>query len=297
MSVRKYLPSAQFATIVGALAISGGLVIAAQYVTNRPTGPTSLTTASDAPQQQDWQKTLDEIQASSGVTLPNAPDQATVDKLVAGVQSSNLTNSVARSLLIKLTDAKAQGLGDDIPTQNQLIADATASLQQQQQASTTVYNQSDLATVAQTKDSLRNYGNEVMRVFAAHDQAKTQPVLLAAGQAVDYNDNKYLSTLPAIQADYLALARDLAATPVPSTLVPLHLEVVNDLAAMGSAVGDMRSLVSDPLRGLMGLQSFESAGNEATRVLTTIADTFSKSGILFNKDEPGASWSAFVSGS
>jgi len=293
MSVRKYLPSAQFATMVGALALSAGLVFAAEQITSH-VPPPQLATVGGVPSQADWQQTLEQIQAESGVSLPQAPDQATVDSLVAGVQSNNLTDSVARSLLIKLTDAKAQGLGDDIPTQDQLIAEATAAIEQQ--ATSSVYAQADLISVAQTNDSLRIYGNRVMTVFALHTKANAQAVLLAAGQAVDYHDAKYLASLPIAEADYLALAQDLAAVPVPSTLAPLHLQLINNLAAMGNAAGDMRDLVTDPLRGLTGLQSFEAAGDEATNVLTAIAASFTKGGILFSKDEPGASWSAFVSG-
>jgi hypothetical protein len=294
MSVRQYLPSAQFATLVGALALSAGLVYAAQYVTGRPQGAQlTAATTNKVPSQADWQQTLDEIQLNSGISLPDTPDQSVIDDLVAGVQSSNVTDSVARSLVIKLTNAKAQGLGNDIPTQEQLIAEATAALDTDQAP---VYTKADLTSVAQTNDSLRLYGNKTMSTFARHTNAKASTVLLAVGQAVDYSDSKYLTGLSVVQADYVALAADLAVVPVPSTLVPLHLQLVNDIARMASAVGNLRFIVSDPLRGLTGLGNFEGVGDEATRVLTTIAGTLRKGGILFSKDEPGASWSAFVSG-
>lgn len=293
MSIRQYFPSMQFVTLVGALAISGGIVYAAQYITGRPQGAQLAATTSSVPSDADWQKTLEEIQLNSGVSLPEAPDRAVVDNLVAGVQSNNLTDSIARSLFIKLTDAKAQGLGNDIPTQEQLVAEATAALETEP---STIYTKADLTSVAQNNDSLRTYGNKVMATFTLYPKANAQAVLLAVGQAVDYNDAKYLSNLPAIEASYAALAADLADAPVPATLVPLHLQLVNDLAKMGGAVGNLRYMVSDPLRGIAGLSTFEGTGDEAVRVLTTIASTLRKGGILFSKDEPGASWSAFVSG-
>lgn len=294
MSVRQYLPSAQFATLVGALVLSAGLVYAAQYVTGRPQGA-QLTTATNnkVPSQADWQETLEQIQLNSGISLPEAPDQTVVDNLIAGVQSDNVTDSVARSLFIKLTDAKAQGLGNDIPTQEQLVAEAAAALKEKP---ATIYTRADLTSVAQNNDSLRTYGNKVMSTFALHTKANARTVLLAVGQAVDYHDSKYLDGLSAAQADYTALAAGLATVPVPSTLVPFHLQLVNDMAQMGSAAGNLRFIISDPLRGLTGLGNFEGAGDEAARVLTTIAGALRKGGILFSKDEPGASWSAFVSG-
>jgi hypothetical protein len=34
--------------------------------------------------------------------------------------------------------------------------------------------------------------------------------------------------------------------------------------------------------------------DEATRVLTNIASTLNKDGVLFTEDEPGSAWSAFL---
>lgn len=290
MSVQKYLPSAQFAVIVGALVVSGGLVFGAQYITKRPEG-TSLSPGGQVI-TDNWQQTLDQIQANSGVSLPQTPSDQSVADLVAGAKSSNLTDSVAHTLLIKLADAKAQGLGNDMPTQDVLVAQALA---QAGQASSTVYTAADVTTVAQTKDSLHTYGNAFMTINAAHQDANASVVLASVGYGLDYNDPKQLTKLPAAAADYQSLARALARLPVPKTLSPLHLQVVNDLSAMSSAVLDMDAVLTDPLRGLRGLQEFNSLADEANRVLTTLAGEFNKNGILFTKDEPGASWSAFLS--
>jgi hypothetical protein len=56
----------------------------------------------------------------------------------------------------------------------------------------------------------------------------------------------------------------------------------------------MGALISDPLRGVAAIQRYTSAMNEAGRVLTSIAQTLNKDGILFTKDEPGSTWNAFL---
>ncbi len=292
MRARQYLPSAQFALVVASIALAGGLIAGAQYVTRRPAAPTLAATQTSAA-AQDWRATLEEIQANSGVSLPQTPSPGSVAQLIAGAQSGNLTDSVGKTLLVKLTNAKAQGLGDDIPTQDQLVSQALAEINS---ATSTVYTKADLTVVPQTKDSLHTYGNRVMAIFAPHPRAQAGAVLMALGYAVDYRDASKLQPLADAQTDYAALADDLASLPVPETLEPLHLQAVNDLADMAAAIRDMRTVLSDPLRGLSGLQRFNALADEATRVLTTIAGAFGKNGILFTKDEPGASWSAFVSG-
>ncbi len=291
MQLSRYLPSAQFALIVVSLAVAGGLIEAARYVTKPQTSPT-LATAQTSAGAQDWRATLLEIQANSGITLPQAPSGDSVAQLVAAAQSSNLTDSVGRTLLAKLTSAKAQGLGDDIPTQDQLVSQAMA---QAGSVASTIYTVANLTTVPTTKDSLHAYGNAFMAASSAHPKAKAMAVMSAFGYALDYHDPTQLALLPMIQADYAALTKNFAALPVPDTLAPLHLQVVNDLSKMTSSIEDLQAVLSDPLRGLRGMQEFTGSSDEVTRVLTTIAGTFGKNGILFNKDEPGTSWSAFLS--
>ena len=290
MSLRAYLPSTQFAVIVVSLVLSGGLVFAAQYVTHQPQG--SLTSATTPGLAEDWQTQLDEIQAQTGVAVPETPDDAAVGTVLAQAKTDNLTQTVARSLLITLTNAKAQGLGDDIPTQDQLVAQALA-----QTATTTPrsYTAADLAVGAQTDSTLHDYGNKVMAAFVTYPGASFDGVINAVGYATDYNDAARLAPAATAALQYKALARALVRVPVPSTIAPLHLTIVNDLAAMGNDALDIQQVLSDPVRGLAGIQRFSAEGNEVARVLTTIAGVLNKNGILFTKDEPGKTWAAFSS--
>lgn len=292
MNLASYLPTTQFAVMAGALVLSGGLVVGAQYLTAEREPPTAIESTPHA-QQQDWQRALEEIQLSSGISLPEAPSQELVAELLEGAQSSNITSTVAQSLFINLSYAKAQGLGDDIPTQEQLIEQALTQLNQQEVAAS--YGAADLSIVASTKASLKAYGNAFMQTILAHPKANAAEALLAVGYAVDHNDSSRLAPITSIAAGYEALARGLSSTPVPQTLAPLHLQVVNNFAAMASAARDMQAVVSDPVRGLSGLQRFHSLGDESARVLTTIAESLRKDGILFTKDEPGSTWSSLLS--
>lgn len=290
MSVAAYLPSTQFAVMVSSVVVAGGLVVGAQYITRQP--PTTLETATTSNPAEDWKAALDEVQASAGISLPEVPSQDTVDAILASTKSANLTDSLARSLFVSLTDAKTRGLGDDIPTQDELVAQAIAqtggSLER-------VYSAADIDVVPQTSTSLREYGNTFMRVVADNPGANSGAVLLTVAYAVDYNNADTLAELSSTEEAYTQLARALAATKTPETLLPLHLQVTNNVASMARAIHDIRSMGGDPVRGLAGVQTFYALSNETFRVLTTIAGTFSKNGILFSKDEPGHAWSAFIS--
>lgn len=292
MEPKSYLPSAQFAVMAGALLLAGGLVVGAQYITTpKPLGSISATPTNPTGFDADWEQTLEQIQLESGITAPAAPSQTVVDELLTAAQSSNLTSTIGRTLLVNLSAANAQGLGTDAPTQDSLIEAAAAQVGTGIKASYTIHS---LTVIEQSPETLRAYGNALATVMASHPGAQAGVVLLAFGEALDYQNAAKLAGVRAGQQAYAALAASVAATPVPETLAPLHLQLANRLANMGDALGEMTQVLDDPLRGLGGLQIFQSSGDEAARLLTTIAQNLNNNGILFSKDEPGSAWGALV---
>jgi len=291
MSVIEYLPSAKLLTIVGAVGFSGALVVAAQHVT-KPPSPDIYASTSESAQASDWQETLRNIEAESGIKAPEAPSEAVVNDLLSAAQSENLTTKVGRTLLVTLGSAQAQGLGQDMPTQDQLIAQALSQVDAGAGAKT--YTQADVVPVPQSAQSLRAYGNGVMTTLAAHPGANVHNTYLAVGTAGDTGKDDTLAALTSIGAQYSAIAQELARLSVPSTMVPLHLQLINDYASIAATYPDMRQMLKDPLRGLAAIQRYASLIDEASRVFTNIGQTFARNGILFSKGEPGEAWNAFI---
>lgn len=292
MSLRSYLPSPQFLRTAGSILLAGLLVIGAKTYASLHEPPAPAAPAIVSTDASQWQSALDEVQAQAGITAPTPPDSSTVASLLQAAKTANVTASVGRTLLVGLTDAKAQGLGDDIPTQESLIEDAQALLPA---TTTEAYVAADLAVVPSTDASLRAYGNQFMTVMLAHPSASVQDTYLAIGLATDYNDPSKVQDFPTIAAQYRALAKELLVVPVPQTLAPIHLQAVNDFAAMADTYADMQAVLDDPLRGAAGLQKYNLLSNEEVRLLTNIAQILSKEGILFTKDEPGNGWGVFIS--
>jgi phosphohistidine swiveling domain-containing protein len=295
MSWRRYFPSAQFSFIAISLVSSAGLVYAADFITKPPVTTAQLSTSqidrADTVQNADWQQSLQDIQTQSGISAPQAPDPATVSAMVKAAQTANVTQSVGRTLLINLENAKAQGLGDDIPTQNQIISDALTQVPQPQ---TKLYTQQDLTVVNSSKDAEHTYANALMAALEKHQQASMQQTLVVVATATDQNDASGLSQLTAIETDYRALTKDIAAIPVPQTMVPIHLQILNDFAQITDSYPDMAEIISDPVLGLSGLQTYKTLTDETLRMFTNVAQEFSKDGILFASGEPGAQWASVL---
>ncbi|MSR70953.1 hypothetical protein EXS62_02845, partial [Candidatus Kaiserbacteria bacterium] len=266
MTAVSYLPSRQFSLIIGSIALSLSLIFGAQYYTAPHSTSSSLTATPGATVgDPDWQATLEQVQTEAAIAAPQTPDPDVVDKLKEAAKSTNITDSVARTLFVSLSSAKAEGLGDDLPTQDKLIAEASSQLQ------TTVppiYTSDDVRTAATNKDTLRAYGNAVMTVINAHPGARVYETYVAIGEATDNNDKRKLAPLKEISAEYNGIAEDLILLPVPATLAPLHLKVTNDFAAIAATYDDLRAIGADPLRGIAGLQSYQFYLNETSRLFT-----------------------------
>jgi hypothetical protein len=293
MSIRDILPSMRFTTLVGSIALCALLIYGAYVLTHPSNTPSTIAVGSDTTSTTDWAKTLEEIQAQNPLNqAPEAPSADKVNALTRAATSDNLTDTVARTLFINLSAAKAEGLGNDIPTQDALIADAIAKINAE--APVPSYTTVDLTAGPNTPEATKAYGNTFMQVVSRHPKASYDAVLYTIGTSTANNNPQKLSVLNTIGADYTALAQELLRIKVPSTLAPLHVQIVNDIAQIAQTIPDIKSLYSDPLRSLAGLQRFEALNQETLRLFINIAQNFNQNGILFSKDEPGATWSSLV---
>ena len=289
MALQEYLPSTQFRVIGSSILVSLGLVWGTYTITRPPTTPSSglvaLRTTSDA-QKTSWQKALDDIQTQQASHLPQAPDQHMVDSLLNAAKTDNITDSVGRSLLVNVTNARAQGLGADEPTQNQLVAAAIGQLQSVA-APSKRYTLGDLSVVPDSKEAVHAYANAIAKALSAHPRASMAETLTILGNKIN-NQSDQLAQFPSIAKAYRSLANDFLHIPVPQPLAAYHLVIVNDYLQMADSYAHMQTIGSDPLRGLAGLQIYNKVAADVQGMFINIAQIFAKDGILFTKGEPGA---------
>ena len=115
MEARNYLPSGQFTSMLAALLISSGLITAAVHASPvfSPAPAYLSADQTDTPDltntNPDWQ------QAFAGDTVPvqMADIQNQADQLAAGIKSSNLTDTLGKSLLAQYGALQGQGIADN----------------------------------------------------------------------------------------------------------------------------------------------------------------------------------------
>ncbi len=296
MSPSRYLPSRQFSLIAISLLVSLALVYMADRVnTHSKQGALTVDTQTAAVAHNsitDWASSLDSVQKDSGVSLPTPPDQGTVDALLQSVQSDNLTQTVSKGLLVNLFAAKGQGLGDDIPTQDKIVTQALTQVPTSPSAK--IYSASDLTLTDNSTASLRLYGNAVMNILindSDHEYAKTLVIIDALTTQADGSQAELLTP---IQKKYKFIADQLVKVPVPKTLQPFHLQLVNDFANIVATYDGMKTLIGDPLNGVASIQQYRSLTDDAGKMFINIAQALDKNDIIFNKDEPGATWAILL---
>lgn len=291
MGLATYLPSAQFSIMATSIMLAGGLIWAADYYTS-PHAPAALAPApsTTTTQGMDWKAALANIQGES--VLPEPPSAEAIANLLAAAESPNVTDSVGRTLLVNLGEAKAQGLGSDVPTQEKIVANALAKIEPSQEV--TLYSTSNLTIVPDSPETLRAYGNSFVTTVERYPGASLDNTLVTIGEAIDSNTQAKLAPLATIGAAYHNIAESLALLPVPQTLVPLHLQIVNNYARIAATYPDLQATLTDPLRGIGGLKLYQSLTQETGRLFINIAQAFEKNGILFSENEPGVAWSLIV---
>ena len=297
MALGSYLPSAQFIVIVSSIALSGGLVVAVQHYTNQSSSPSAINPDSThAIPTGDWLSALHAIEGSNINSGLSGDQSSTTQTFLGAAQSSNITDTVARTLLVNLSQAKSQGLGSDIPTQEKLIEEAVARIERER--GTPAYTTEDIAVVGDnSKVAMKAYGNEVITAVTRHPEANFSNTILAIGIALENLNPSKLIDLEKVQKEYRGLAHDLLAISAPSSLSPFHLKIVNNLSLMAGTYDDMKLIFKDPLLGLAGFQLYQGLNNETARLFTSVAQQFAENGILFSKDEPGVTWGLFLSSS
>ena len=296
MDIRPYLPSAQFSVLLGALLISGGLVYGAEYVNHPHTSSGSLEdTSGGAPQNQlgvaytNWQ---DEVGSSTVLATDNAI-ALQAQQLVEGVATNNLTDTVGRSLLINTMSAQGQGLGSDQPTQDQIMGDALSQIEQAP-PSAKVYTSADITTVPDSKTALHTYGNTLATLIAAHPKASANATMAIVGLAIDEGNGSTLPTLDAVAKEYRALAKAVIQTPVPVQLSSFAVNIANNYVAIAATCATMELVQSDPLKGLAGVEAYNTLNTQNGKVFTQINSTFQNNGILFTTGDSGQAWNNFA---
>lgn len=131
------------------------------------------------------------------------------------------------------------------------------------------YSESDLYLTDSDQAKLRNYRDAITAVFAKYWPNGNPNELNILQQSFNNNDPKALTKLTLVIKSYQNVLDNSLSLAVPKLAASLHLNVVNTLSAYIQTLKMIEIAYSDPLAGLVGLNSYQ---NNQTNVLVSVAN-------------------------
>jgi hypothetical protein len=186
---------------------------------------------------------------------------------------NNMTQQISRDLLAQLF---SYGDGDlDDENQKKIIDNTLANIRPE-----TIPLRYSLADVRVFQDlneaNLRKFGNSVVSV-----QQKMASNINPRGSHQD------------LLKVYEAMVDDLAKVEVPRDMSVPYLSLINNYNTLKELLAKMESSTEDPFKSLLNLKYFSDTMGKNEVIYKQFASYFKKSGIIWNKNEPGSAWNAY----
>ncbi len=137
-------------------------------------------------------------------------------------------------------------------------------------------------------EALRHYGNSLGEVAFRYRRLAENKEATIVNDAIKKDDPQKLDALKPILADYESFIGEYLAISVPIAAYEVHIGLLNANAEARAAIARMGNVFNDPIEGMAGVNAYRSAGTSGGVAIRNLKSFFSKNGIIFNTNEPGA---------
>lgn len=246
--------------IIGATLVGGGLVVGALVLANfGQTGvaPSSSqrvveaapvrtfipVTASAGDGIEDWRA---EFVSREPVILPT-PEADPIAEFVP----ETITEVMSIDFMQNILQARA---GFGARPDEQIVEDTI--LRYSQIAQDELYTSRDIQTIALSNETIRLYANTMANSLIARNVPNYEDEITIIDRAMKMESEAELQKLLPLENMYRQLRDDALATPVPTTMVKAHLDLINVYHALYVGLRDMRLIFSDPVVAMMRVKRF-----------------------------------------
>ncbi len=137
------------------------------------------------------------------------------------------------------------------------------------------------------RESLLAYASQLEEAFAANTVLVDTDALTYFENAVLKNDAAGFDSLQNISGAYKKIALAAIKIPVTAELRDTHLALVNSFMHMHESVGNMASVPTDPIRGLVGLGTYEQDASGMLGAFAHLTTIFNTNGVTIQTGESG----------
>ena len=152
------------------------------------------------------------------------------------------------------------------------------------------YSVSQIKTISETSESLKTYGNAVGGILKNSEETLKEGnvTVLILARGLKANDSSVFNELdPFIQKNKTG-ATALLKLSAPKYTASLHLALINSIENVAFAMGNLKFVISDPVRGLTGMQQYKTAVQEMEDAREKVRAHLENSGIIFSQSDTGS---------
>ncbi len=172
---------------------------------------------------------------------------------------------------------------------NKITQGIANSIKEKGQEFPNIYSLSQIKTVPETEANLKTYGNTVGGILKNSKELEKEnnAVLLVIAQGLkDGKTSTFDGFDPIIKSNKDQISA-LLKVSVPEDMAQLHVFLLNSMENVSFSIGNLKFLISDPLKGLIGMQQYKTSLQNRTTAREKVSNHLVNSGIVFNEGEAG----------
>ncbi len=201
-------------------------------------------------------------------------------------KSQTATDAFALDLFSKYMSIKQAG-GTISPEIQEQLAQSVVSQTTFGVSEAKVYSRTNLIITTDTADSLHAYGNKMGEILMKNSIKNSKNELLIVENAFNNQSKTEIAQLDVVIAAYQKMVKEFLATPVPSTAVSLHVNILNNFSKLVEVDQGLRKLFTDPVITLAALQRYQEIAAETGTIFTAVKIYFDSQQVKFSPGEPG----------
>lgn len=194
-------------------------------------------------------------------------------------QSNTATYKLGQSFLTQYILLRQNGLtGDTVSisgAMDKVIAETASTIVVPKR-----YTAQDIRTVPDVSQNFHAYAASLMKVYAKY--VTRQDEAEVAAQAFENSDIASLVRIDPIIQNYKTMTAQLVAIPVPVTLQPYHLDLVNNMVILQFCANAFRNMDTDPYAAMAAITADGIATQDANSLFTGILAYLIEYGVKLN---------------
>jgi hypothetical protein len=199
---------------------------------------------------------------------------------------NNLTSSFSKKIYVASAQILKTGEGT---TQSVSLLSESLLQEEARKIVPKRYAETDLTVLNQDSQIIKKtYGNALGKIYK---KALTEKIgvgdLVIYEAYIESKNASLLETFTKKKNITENIIQSLLVTPVPYSLVPQHLLVINSLSLYKTSMENIASSEKDPLRGVIALTDYPEILQKISSSVEGIQTYFIQNNIMFSSSEPG----------